>query len=169
MSALYTVAAPVGFTFGSFDFICSQVGLSLCSLVTNREPTCYSRNIDINSLLIFEPSTLIAILVALIMTAVMISNIKFKYTAVGRKEILLFFYLYAATLILEFFSISGIVPLSSTVFPFIVAIHTGLIITTFWALFLNGFVPFQFIEDGTRLSLLVLSQFNDRLLGSPVE
>jgi hypothetical protein len=35
------------------------------------------------------------------------------------------------------------------------AIHMGLISATFWCLLLNGFVGFQFAEDGTPLSLWV--------------
>jgi hypothetical protein len=51
--------------------------------------------------------------IAIVMTAIMITHVKFKYTAVGRKEILLFFYLYLASVIVEFFTISGIIPFSS--------------------------------------------------------
>ena len=50
------------------------------------------------------------------MTAIMIAHVKFKYTAVGRKEILLFFYLYLASVVVEFFTISGIIPFSSGAF-----------------------------------------------------
>lgn len=35
------------------------------------------------------------------------------------------------------------------------AIHIGLICSTYWCLLLNGFVGFQFAEDGTPLSLWV--------------
>lgn len=35
------------------------------------------------------------------------------------------------------------------------AIHTGLTCATFWCLLVNGFVGFQFAEDGTPLSLWV--------------
>ena len=35
------------------------------------------------------------------------------------------------------------------------AIHLGLICATFWCLLLNGFVGFQFAEDGTPLSVWV--------------
>jgi hypothetical protein len=89
------------------------------------------------------------------MTSIMISHIKFKYTAVGRKEIVIFFYMYSATILLDFLVISGIIPFSSEVYPFFVAAHSAMIISTLWCLFLNGFVPFQFIEDGTTLSLWV--------------
>jgi hypothetical protein len=94
-------------------------------------------------------------IVALAMTSIMISHIKFKYTAVGRKEIVMFFYMFAATILVDFFVISGIIPFSSSVYPYFVALHSAMILSTLWCLFLNGFVPFQFIEDGTAMSLWV--------------
>jgi hypothetical protein len=44
--------------FGSFDDICATAALVVCPLLgTNQgiEPTCYSRNVDIGSTLIFQP------------------------------------------------------------------------------------------------------------------
>ncbi|KAJ3254022.1 Chitin synthase, class 7 [Boothiomyces macroporosus] len=153
----YITPAPATLSFGSFDYFCNQIGLSLCPLVGNgREPSCYSRNIQIGGVLIFEPATLVVHVVALVMTSIMISHIKFKYTAVGRKEIVMFFYMYAATIVVEFITISGIIPLASSVYPYAAAVHTSMILATFWTLFMNAFVPFQFIEDGTALSLWVV-------------
>ncbi|KAI8898589.1 chitin synthase III catalytic subunit [Globomyces pollinis-pini] len=152
----YIVAAPVPFSFGSFDYFCNQIALPFCPLINGgKEPACYARNIDIG-LLIFEPATLVIHIIALIMTAIMISHIKFKFTAVGRKEIVLFFYLYAVTIVAEFLVISGIIPFSSSLYPYFVATHSSLAISTLWCLFVNGFVPFQFIEDGTPKSLWLL-------------
>ncbi|KAH6576606.1 hypothetical protein BASA83_002473 [Batrachochytrium salamandrivorans] len=156
MASIYS--APVPFVVGSFDYGCSQIAMSLCPLVgdANQEPVCYSRNVEVAGTLIFEPATLVIHIIALVMTAIMIFHIKSKYTAVGRKEIVLFFYLYAATTVLEFLVSSGIVPISFTGFPFFVAAQIGLAMATLWALFVNGFVPFQWIEDGTSLSLWTL-------------
>lgn len=132
--------------------------MPLCPLVgsSSVEPICYSRNVEVASTLVFEPATLMIHLVALVMTSIMIFHIKSKYTAVGRKEIVLFFYLYAATILVEFFVLSGIIPTSFNGYLYFVAAHIGLGMATLWALFVNGFVPFQWIEDGTRLSLWTL-------------
>lgn len=46
---------------------------------------------------------------AIVMTLVMIYNIRRKYTAVGRKEMVIFFYMYALTIMLDFLLISNIV------------------------------------------------------------
>jgi hypothetical protein len=111
----------------------------------------------------FISATLAMHLVSLIMTFIMISNVRFKYTAVGislfnsgRKEIQVFFYLYATSIVSEILVISGIVPFSSTAYPFFVAFHSSIVLSTLWCLFFNGFVPFQFIEDGTAMSMWVL-------------
>lgn len=142
--------------FGDFNRICETVALTVCPLVgapEGIEPTCYSRNVEVAGTLIFQPATIIIHIIALIMTLIMIYHIKSKYTAVGRKEIVMFFYLYMIVTFLELLLVSGIVPTASTMYPYFVAAHIGFITATFWCLLLNGFVGFQFAEDGTPLSL----------------
>ncbi|KAF9164203.1 Chitin synthase, class 7 [Actinomortierella ambigua] len=144
------------FRFGDFNYACSMVSLTLCPLVGQSdgvEPVCYSRNVRLVDTLIFQPSTLIIHIIALIMTAIMIYHIRSKYTAVGRKEIIMFFYLYILVTIMDLLLISGIIPTASSLYPYFTGVHLGLISATFWCLLLNGFVGFQFAEDGTPLSL----------------
>jgi phage-related holin len=62
-------------------------------------------------------ATLIIDIVAIIMAAIMIYHIRSKYTAVGRKEIVMFFYLYMITVFLEMLLVTGIIPTSSVVYP----------------------------------------------------
>ncbi|KAG5461481.1 MAG: chitin synthase III catalytic subunit-domain-containing protein, partial [Olpidium bornovanus] len=111
------------------------------------------------------PVTLIFHVGALLMTVIMAANVNSKYTAVGRKEILMFFYLYIACTVLEFLLLSNLVPLVSDSYPvaicrplsdcfqYFAAAHVGMISATCWCLLLNGFVGFQFAEDGTRRSI----------------
>ncbi|KAF9929513.1 Chitin synthase, class 7 [Linnemannia zychae] len=149
-------SVDVSFQFGKFNYICNNVMLTLCPLVGTAdgiEPVCYSRNVRLVDTLIFQPSTLIIHLIALIMTAIMIYHIRSKYTAVGRKEIIMFFYLYMLVTIMDLLLISGIIPTASDLYPYFTGVHLGLISATFWCLLLNGFVGFQFAEDGTPLSL----------------
>jgi hypothetical protein len=51
------------------------------------------------------------------MVAIMILHVRSKYTAVGRKEIALFFYLYFVVSLLSIFLDSAIIPTSSSVYP----------------------------------------------------
>ncbi|KAF5339301.1 hypothetical protein D9611_009833 [Ephemerocybe angulata] len=145
--------------FGSFNAICEKAALIICPLVgTDQgiEPMCYSRNVDIGGTLIFQPSTCFVHIVAIIMTIIMILHIRSKYTAVGRKEIVMFFWMYLVIELLAMFLDSGIIPTSNPAYPWFAAIYTGLVAATYTCLLINGFVGFQFAEDGTPLSLWFL-------------
>lgn len=149
----------MGLSFGSFNGICETAALVVCPLVGSSqgiEPTCYSRNVEISSTLIFQPSTCFVHIVAIIMTIIMILHIRSKYTAVGRKEIVMFFYLFAIVEFLAIFLDSGVIPTASGTYPWFTAVYTGLVAATYTCLVINGFVGFQFAEDGTPLSLWFL-------------
>ncbi|KAK9722086.1 Chitin synthase, class 7 [Basidiobolus ranarum] len=143
--------------FGSFDQFCGTLAYTLCPLVGPQAyrtiPECASRNLDLGGFLVFQPGALAAYIIAILVTVVMIYNIRVKYTAVGRQEMLCFFYLYTLTVILELLLIGGFIPISSEVYSWFTAAHIGLISASIWCLLLNGFVGFQFAEDGTPLSL----------------
>ncbi|KAJ1799654.1 Chitin synthase, class 7 [Coemansia sp. RSA 2399] len=145
------------YRFGYYDEICSTVQMAACPLLGDSqigyEPSCYARNIEVRSSLIFQTAALIIDIIALFMTVIMIFHIRSKYTAVGRKEMVLFFYLYFIMTILDFITISGIIPISSVVYPYFVAAYLGLTSAMCWCLMLNGFIGFQWSEDGTALSL----------------
>lgn len=85
----------------------------------------------------------------------MIYHVKTKYTAVGRKEMVYFFYFYLADLCLGLLLVSNIIPMASGSYVAFTAIHAGLVAGTFWMLLMNGFVGFQWAEDGTPKSLWV--------------
>jgi len=56
-------------------------------------------------------------IVAIIMTAIMILHIRSKYTAVGRKEIVMFFWMYAAISLLAMLLDSGVIPTANVAYP----------------------------------------------------
>lgn len=48
----------MGFSFGSFDKICQTAALIPCAMLGGPqgiEPTCYARNVEINSTILFQP------------------------------------------------------------------------------------------------------------------
>lgn len=142
--------------FGSFDDICRQVSLTVCPLLGSDgglSPDCFARNIDIGGFIIFQSPTLLIHLTSLLMTAIMLYHIKSKYTAVGRKEIIMFFYMFIAITIFDFLLEGNFIQMSNAVYPYFTAIHVGLITATCWCLFLNGLIGFQFAEDGTPFTL----------------
>ncbi|KAF8324401.1 chitin synthase III catalytic subunit-domain-containing protein [Amanita rubescens] len=82
----------------------------------------------------------------------------------GRKDIVLFFWTYMAIELLAMFLDSGITPTANTSHPWFAAVYTGLVATVHACLLINGFVGFQFAEDGTPLSLWVrIPHFRIRL------
>lgn len=110
----------MGLKFGSFDSLCETAALVVCPLLGSDqgiEPTCYSRNVDVGGTLLFQPATLFVHIVAIVMTAIMIYHIRSKYTAVGRKEIVMFFWLYMVIQLLALFLDTGIIPTSNVVYP----------------------------------------------------
>lgn len=147
----------VSFSFGSFNWACNQVSLPLCPLIGSEvgvQAECYARNIELGSgNIFFQPGTFVIEIVALVMTAIMIFHIKSKYTAVGRKEIVMFFYMYMLCTLLNLLLVTNIIRIDLSVYKYFVGIHIGLVVATFWCLLLNGFVGFQWAEDGTPLSL----------------
>lgn len=58
LSDHFNALVIMGFSFGSFDKICTSVALIPCPLLGTSqglEPSCYSRNVQLGSQLIFQP------------------------------------------------------------------------------------------------------------------
>ncbi|KAL2075679.1 hypothetical protein VTL71DRAFT_622 [Oculimacula yallundae] len=151
--------------FGEFDLLCQQAAIPLCAVVGKIthiagshgiEADCYARNIELANTIIFQGATSFMHIVALIMTVIMILHVRSKFTAVGRKEITFFFYIYMmltfASLILD----SGVVPPGNDTYPYFAAVQNGLTSALCVCLLINGFVGFQLYEDGTTLSVWLL-------------
>ncbi|KAE9372367.1 hypothetical protein N431DRAFT_375526 [Stipitochalara longipes BDJ] len=151
--------------FGNFDSLCNQASVPLCSMVGaiktiagshGTEAECYSRSIELANTIIFQGAASFMHIAALIMTVIMILHVRSKFTAVGRKEITFFFYLY---MLLTFFSLildSGVIPPGSGAFAYFAAAQNGLTSALCVCLLINGFVGFQLYEDGTTLSVWLL-------------
>ncbi|RBQ95541.1 hypothetical protein VDGD_09595 [Verticillium dahliae] len=151
--------------FGDFSDICRNTPLPLCGSIgpstevrggVGIEPDCYARNIELANTIIFEGAASAMHIVALVMTVIMILHIRGKFTAVGRKEVLMFFYLY---MLLSFVSLcvdAGVIPPASDPFPYFVSAQNGLTSAMITCLLINGFVGFQLYEDGTPVSVWLL-------------
>jgi hypothetical protein len=151
--------------FGDFNQICEKAALPLCALVgppstisglTGVQASCYARTVELANTIIFQGATDFMHILALIMTSIMIIHVRSKFTAVGRKEITTFFYIY---MVLTCFSLvldAGVIPPGSSPYPYFVAAQTGLSSALCTCLLINGFVGFQLYEDGTTLSVWLL-------------
>ncbi|KAL2272051.1 hypothetical protein VTJ83DRAFT_1422 [Remersonia thermophila] len=148
--------------FGDFNAICEMAPLPLCSSLGPKaslssgvgiEPECYARNIELANTIIFQAATSAMHIVALVMTVFMLLHVRGKFTAVGRKEITMFFYLYMLLTFLSLCIDAGVIPPGSGPYPYFVAVQAGLSSALVTCLMINGFVGFQLYEDGTPLSL----------------
>ncbi|EKD04517.1 DNA repair protein rad8 [Trichosporon asahii var. asahii CBS 8904] len=90
---------------------------------TGIAPTCYARNVQLGTQIVFQPVHI----AALAMTLIMLFHVRSKYTAVGRKEIVLFFYIYMFVELLGAFLDSSVIPTSNVVYPWFTAIYAGAI------------------------------------------
>ncbi|KAL4915135.1 chitin synthase export chaperone [Aspergillus aurantiobrunneus] len=160
--------------FGDFNEICQKAALPLCSLVgppsaisgsTGVIPNCYARNIELANTIIFEGGASFIHIIALLMTVIMILHIRSKFTAVGRKEIITFFYIYMALTVCSLVIDAGVVPPRSGPFPWFVAVQNGLASALCTSLLVNGFVGFQLYEDGTALSVWLLRSTSTIMFG----
>ncbi|KAI6831175.1 chitin synthase export chaperone [Hortaea werneckii] len=151
--------------FGDFSSICNEAPLPLCPLVGDINPitgthytqaNCYARSVEVANTIIFEGAAGFAHIIALIMTVIMIIHVRSKFTAVGRKEIATFFYLYGLLTICSLLIDCGVVPPASGAYAYFVAVQLGLVSATCICLMINGFVGFQLYEDGTTLSIWLL-------------
>ncbi|KAI5205229.1 chitin synthase export chaperone [Aureobasidium subglaciale] len=150
--------------FGDFDSICKQAALPLCTMVGRNivtgdkgiQPACYSRTIEVANTVIFQGAAGIAHICALLMTVIMIVHVRSKFTAVGRKEIISFFWGYFLLTIISLLVDAGVVPPGSAAYPWFVALQNGLASATCISLMIAGFVGFQLYEDGTFLSVWLL-------------
>lgn len=154
-----SATATSAFKFGNFTAVCERAALVVCPILQTAngiEPNCYSRNVQLGKQLIFQPGTCVIHIAAILMTLIMVWHVRSKYTAVGRKEIVLFFYLFMIIELLAIFLDSAIIPTAHVVYPWFVAVYAGLLGALYWCIVVNGFVGFQFAEDGTPMSLWFL-------------
>lgn len=154
--------------FGSFDSICQKTGLPLCSVVaplagTNSTyftkgivPECYSRPVEVANTMIFQIGNAFIHIGALAIVLVIIFNVRSKYTAIGRLEMLSFFYMYMSLVISSLVVDCGVSPPGSLSYPYFVALQLGLALAVCISLLYNGILCFQFWEDGSRGSMIAL-------------
>ncbi|PSN66007.1 hypothetical protein BS50DRAFT_495880 [Corynespora cassiicola Philippines] len=150
--------------FGDFTTICDKAPIPLCALVGHQDisggagiqASCYSRTIELANTLIFQAANDFAHIGALIMTVVMIIHVRSKFTAVGRKEITSFFYIYLLLTIVSLILDAGVAAPGSAPYPYFAAAQNGLTSALCTSLLINGFVGFQLYEDGTPLSVWLL-------------
>ncbi|ANB12741.1 Chs7p [Sugiyamaella lignohabitans] len=163
--------------FGDFDILCHRTYLPLCSLVgpynheglsaaettlfpTGIIPGCFARTIVLANTIIFNVGNAFMHIGAIGVLVLIIFNVRSKYTAIGRVEILHFFYIFTALTMISLVIDAGVTPPGSPSYPYFVSIQSGLTSALCCCLMLNGFLGFQLYEDDTfwsKWSLRVMS------------
>lgn len=154
--------------FGSFQSICEKTGLPLCSVVApvaekgsdffkkGVVSECYSRPVELANTMIFQIGNAFIHIGTLIILLIIIFNVRSKYTAIGRSEMLSFFYLYMSLTISSLVVDCGVSPPGSESYPYFVALQLGIVSAVCICLLYNGLLCFQFWEDGSRRSRFAL-------------
>ncbi|EMG45487.1 CHS7 Chitin synthase export chaperone [Candida maltosa Xu316] len=153
-------------SFGSFDDICNKTALPLCSVVgaVNQTaffqrgivPDCYARSVELANTMIFQIGNAFVHFGGLLILLIIIFNVRSKYTAIGRKEMLFFLYLLIGLIVSSLIVDCGVSPPSSLSYAYFVAVQIGLASSVCACLLYNGFLYFQFWEDGTSRSMWCL-------------
>lgn len=149
--------------FGSFDSICSKTAFPLCSVLGSVDPhlsftrgilpECYSRSVELANTMIFQIGNAFVHFGGLIITLIIIFNVRAKYTAIGRAEMLQFFYIFVALIVLLLVVDCGVTPPSSSSYAYFVSLQIGVASALCACLLYNGILCFQFWEDGSKKSL----------------
>ncbi|ODV96938.1 hypothetical protein PACTADRAFT_48727 [Pachysolen tannophilus NRRL Y-2460] len=153
--------------FGDFQSICLRTALPLCSVVSSETrldeyfvtgtlPECYARAVELSNTMIYEVGNAFIHIAGIFVCFIILFNVKRKYTAIARSEMLIFFYLFAALTIASLLVDCGVSPPGTSSYAYFVAVQIGLVGSCCWALMVNGFIYFQIWEDGTTKSLLFL-------------
>ncbi|KAG5417062.1 CHS7 [Candida metapsilosis] len=153
-------------SFGSFDGICNKTSLPLCSVVgaVNQSsyfqrgivPQCYARSVELANTMIFQIGNAFVHFGGLIIILIIIFNMRAKYTAIGRAEMLNLMYCLLGLIVSSLIVDCGVAPPSSPTYPYFVSLQIGIASGVVVCLLYNGLLCFQFWEDGTRKSLNIM-------------
>lgn len=159
--------------FGNFGNFCRDSTLPVCNLLSDSHDQtggwggCELTGIPLSGgRRLGNLGSILLCGIAIATAIYLILRSERKKAAVGRREMQLFLVGYIVISICEIFTV-GEFPLSSTVRIAFTGIHIGFIIASTWMLMLNAVVGYQFIDDGTPLSLgLILASAAVLLIGT---
>ncbi|KAI9774919.1 MAG: hypothetical protein M1840_000135 [Geoglossum simile] len=139
--------------FGDFGDFCRDSTLPVCNLFTSIERGCLLSGIPLDGRKqLGNLGVVLLCVIAIAVSGFLIWRSEKKEAAVGRREMQLLLGCYILVEICEIFSVGGF-PLDKKVIVGFTGVHIAAISAAFWILLLNAAVGYQFIDDGTPLSL----------------
>ncbi|KAI1817558.1 chitin synthase export chaperone [Poronia punctata] len=144
--------------FGNFEDFCRDSTLPVCNVLSrthNQDGNwggCQLQGITLKNGHIGNLGSILLCGIAIAVSAFLLFRTERKKAAVGRREMQLFLLSFIILEIAEIFSV-GVFPLPSTVRIAFTGIHLGMIIAGSWILLMNAVVGYQLLDDGTPMSL----------------
>ncbi|KAH3685677.1 hypothetical protein WICPIJ_003361 [Wickerhamomyces pijperi] len=154
--------------FGKFNDLCEKTSLPICQVLINGEsdviktgilPTCYARPIELANTVIFQVGNAFVNIGALIILMIIIYNIRAKYTAIGRLEMLTYYHTLVGMIICSLVVDCGVTPPGSASYSYFVALQLAFASASCASLVFCGLLGFRLWEDGTKVSLWILRAF----------
>ncbi|GMG21249.1 unnamed protein product [Ambrosiozyma monospora] len=154
--------------YGDFKELCEKSAIPICALVSplgaNLEeltfqgilPTCYARSVNIANTLIFQIGVAFIHIAILIVLQMIIYLTRQRYTAVGRKEMIFFFWCFIAFTIGTLIVDTGVSPPGSPSNGYFVAFQVAMTGSCCWSLMYAGFTAFNYWDDGSYWSMMTL-------------
>ncbi|KAK2755743.1 hypothetical protein FQN54_005893 [Arachnomyces sp. PD_36] len=149
--------------FGNFHNFCRDSTLPVCNLFVNdNQPPnakfegCPLVGIELgNDKYLANLGSILLCGIAVLVSAYLLWRSERKQAAVGRREMQMLLAAFIIVEICEIFTVGGF-PLDDKVRKGFTAVHLGAITATIWILLVNALVGFQFLDDGTPVSLGLL-------------
>ncbi|RPB00058.1 hypothetical protein L873DRAFT_1681706 [Choiromyces venosus 120613-1] len=137
--------------FGNFHDFCRDSTLPVCNLFS-VEKQCVLEGFKAGSGRVKNLGSIILCAFAIIISVLLLLKSQKKRAAVGRREMQIFLLFYILVSLVEIFTVGGFLT-NRTVLVWFTGIHLGAIAATAWVLLLNAIVGFQLVDDGTPLSV----------------
>ncbi|KAI1432466.1 chitin synthase III catalytic subunit [Xylaria sp. CBS 124048] len=145
--------------FGNFEDFCRDSTLPVCNVLSDSHNQngpwggCMLKGIQLkNGQHLGNLGTILLCGLAILVSVYLLLRSQRKRAAVGRREMQLFLLSYIILEVAELFSV-GEFPLPSAARIAFTGIHIGMIIATTWILLMNAVVGYQILDDGTPLSM----------------
>lgn len=147
------------------NHVCSQTELPLCKILSKSPTEFVSRSYTIGRIRICSPSTLILLITVFLCTLRMINSVKFHYSAVGRKEMRTFFYIYIASILLDMLLISKLfVSGNELIYTILLATQLALTNTCIFCLLIGSvttlyMISYSFLSGSTITAIFSFAYF----------
>ncbi|TBU09098.1 catalytic subunit of chitin synthase III [Hamiltosporidium magnivora] len=138
----------------NLNHTCSEINLPLCKVLKDTPCGYTGRSLPVFGTNLNTFFTIIILLAAMFCTFRMIKGANKKYSAVGRKEMVTFFYMYLATISLETVLVSGV--LKKNVLVYLTSLQLSFANSTVFCLFIGGLTSTSLVDIGLLKSILIV-------------